>query len=74
MLATVSTISVELLFSFNCCVDFLFGVSLGFSSCKKCQTCTYGTYSEDICQDDFDTKDEYKSYISLIEAFGGDCK
>ena len=46
---------------------------VGLSSCSKCQTCTYGGSSEEICQDDFDDKDAYKAYINFLEAFGTDC-
>ncbi len=43
------------------------------SSCG-CQTCTYAGYSEEVCKDDFGSKDLYKAYISYLEAFGANCK
>jgi len=49
-------------------------VVTGLSSCNKCQTCTYGSYSEEICQEDFDSKSDYKDYISYIESYGASCK
>lgn len=44
------------------------------SSCNKCQTCCYGGDCEELCQEDFDSKEQYKAYIKLIETFGGKCK
>jgi hypothetical protein len=44
------------------------------SSCKKCQTCTGFGDSEEVCESDFDSKQEYKAAIKLFEAFGGKCK
>jgi hypothetical protein len=44
------------------------------NACSKCQTCTYAGDSEEICQDDYADKDEYKAYIALVEAFGASCK
>ncbi len=49
-------------------------VLLGFTSCKKCKTCSYDGYTEEICQDDFDTKDQYKAYVKLLESYGAKCK
>lgn len=49
-----------------------------FTSCKKCQTCTITvlgiSVSDDVCQDDFDSKDDYKDAIKDIEDAGGKCK
>lgn len=53
----------------------LFG--LGFTSCKKCVDCTgcaFGAGGE-ICQDDYDTKDEYDDAVEAAENVAGcDCK
>lgn len=58
---------------FTAAIAFI-GMAIGLSSCSKCQTCTYSGYKEELCQDDFDSKEEYKAYIALIEASGGKCK
>lgn len=50
------------------------GLVLGLSSCKKCQTCSYGSDSYEVCQDDFGSKSAYNAYIDLAEAFGATCK
>ena len=54
-------------------------ISIFFTSCSKCVDC--GDCPEDVtldetelCQDDFDSKDEYNSAVALVEAFGCDCK
>lgn len=48
---------------------------LGFSSCtKKCYECTIWGFSEEVCQDDFDSKEEFKDAIDEVEAWGGECK
>ena len=49
-------------------------VAFGFTSCKKCQECTYAGQTEEYCEDDFDSKDEYEASIELLEALGADCK
>jgi len=54
-------------------------IAVTFTSCSKCVECVdcaEGVTLEqtELCQDDFDSKDDYKSAIELIEAFGCDCK
>ena len=46
---------------------------VGLSACNKCQDCTCGSTTEEVCRDDFDSNDEYKEGIVLLEAFGCDC-
>ena len=48
------------------------------ASCSKCQTCDScpdGVTLDDaeICQADFDNKDDYDAAIAIIEAFGCTC-
>lgn len=47
-----------------------------FSSCKKCQTCTYqGHTTEEICQDDYPGgKKFYNLYINSLKDSGYTCK
>ena len=58
----------------------LFSLVFTLSSCsKKCQECgdcpTDVTIEQsEICEDDFETKEEYTSAIAVIEAFGCECK
>jgi len=53
---------------------FIFSIS----SCKKCQTCSNdllgNTVSTEVCQDDFDSKEEYDLWIESYEASGGNCQ
>jgi hypothetical protein len=54
-------------------------VSAFFTSCSKCVDCAdcpeeVTLDQTEICQDDFDSKDEYNSAVAVIEAFGCDCK
>ena len=50
----------------------LFAIS--FSSCNKCQDCECYGDTEEVCEDDYDNKDDYKADIALAEAFGCTCK
>ena len=50
----------------------LFAIS--FASCNKCQDCTCGDESTEVCEDEYDNKDDYKADIALAEAFGCTCK
>jgi|GEM_PF-250299 hypothetical protein len=50
----------------------LFAIS--FTSCSKCQDCECFGDTEEICEDDFDSKSEYKDAITILEAFGCTCK
>jgi predicted aldo/keto reductase-like oxidoreductase len=50
-----------------------------FTSCKKCVDCTdcpegITLDQTEICEDDFDSKADYKTAIELVEAFGCNCK
>ena len=54
-------------------------VSILFTSCSKCVDCTdcpdeVTLDQTEICQDDFDSKDDYNSAVALTEAFGCECK
>lgn len=49
-------------------------IMFGLSSCNKCQTCTYNSSSEKICQEDFNDKEDYKAALAVLEAFGAKCK
>lgn len=47
----------------------------GIAACgEKCQRCTYAGYSETFCEEEFDSKDEYKDAIKTVEALGATCK
>ena len=54
-------------------------ISSFFTSCSKCVDCAdcpeeVTLDSSEICQDDFDSKDEYDDAVALIEAFGCECQ
>jgi hypothetical protein len=67
-------------------VSLAVAFAFGFSSCKKCVTCSdcadgveltdangnTGTELE-YCEDDFTSEEEYDASIALLESFGG-CK
>ena len=50
---------------------------VGLSSCNKCQTCTLDVLgvsnSQEICEKNFDSKQDYEDWISAYESAGGDC-
>ena len=53
--------------------------ALFFTSCKKCVECTdcaEGITLEqtEYCQDDFDSKDDYKEAVEFLEDLGCECK
>ena len=53
------------------------GIATGFSSCKKCQTCTY-TYqgvseSKEFCEDDFNSEDLYDQAVAYYVSLGANC-
>lgn len=59
--------------------DFLFiGISvLGlFFSCKPCVTCTHSSLPDtEICRENYDTDEQYRTAIDVAENFGGyNCK
>ena len=46
-----------------------------FTSCTKCQDCACdGFVDEEVCQDEFDSKDDYNEYIAALELLGCNCK
>ena len=60
----------------------LFGIILfGFSSCQKCMECTNEKlfnnqedefeYEIEICEDDFDSKQDMEDYVSQVEEEDG---
>jgi hypothetical protein len=59
-------------------------IAVGYTACGSddsdddgCVSCTlsYGgqTYTEEVCEADFDTTAEYNQYIAAIELLGGNC-
>ena len=48
--------------------------AFSFTSCKKCQDCECFGDTEEVCEDDFDSKSEYDDAITILEAFGCSCK
>jgi hypothetical protein len=55
-------------------------ISVFFTSCSKCVDCagcpdeSMPLGSTEICEDDFDSKDDYNTAVAAIEAFGCDCQ
>jgi hypothetical protein len=50
-------------------------LSMGISSCGKCQVCTKSSSSEErICRKDYDSETEYGFAIDVKEAAGYECK
>jgi hypothetical protein len=50
-------------------------VSMGFTSCKKCQVCTKNSSPEiRICEKDYSTNTEYGLALDAYEANGYNCK
>jgi len=50
-----------------------------FSSCSKCVDCAdcpdeVTLEQTEICQDDFDSKEDYNTAVGLVEAFGCECQ
>ncbi len=55
---------------------FIAVLAFGLTSCDKCVDCT-GCFGADgeVCQDDFNNKDDYDAFIASAEALSGcDCK
>ncbi len=49
----------------------------GFASCNKCVTCTYEdglNETEEICENDYETKLEYDLVVGFSEGFGAVCE
>lgn len=54
---------------------FIALIAVGFTSCKKCQTCTdCGVLNAEYCEEDFDDKEDYNAWIDDLEDNGCDCK
>lgn len=58
---------------------FLLALAFTFASCNKCVDCgdcPEGVTLEktELCQDDFDSKDDYDAAVAIIEAFDCECK
>tara|TARA_B100000795_G_C22683952_1_gene392874 strand:- start:521 stop:724 length:204 start_codon:yes stop_codon:yes gene_type:complete len=54
-------------------------ISAFFTSCSKCVDCAdcpdeVTLEQTEVCQDDFDSKDDYNSAVDFIEAFGCECQ
>jgi len=54
-------------------------ISTFFTSCSKCVDCAdcpdeVTLEQTEICQDDFDSKEEYNTAVTLVEAFGCECQ
>jgi len=55
-------------------------ISVFFTSCSKCVDCTdcpeteTGNTETEICQDDFDSKEDYNTAVGLIQAIGCECQ
>jgi len=50
--------------------------AVGCSKCVECADCPEDVTLDqsELCQDDFDSKDDYDAAVAIIEAFGCDCK
>ena len=65
---------------FNCLFLILFITLFSLTSCsKKCVECgdcpsEVSLDQSELCESDFDNKSEYDQAVSVIEAFGCDCK
>ena len=58
---------------------FFFFLPLFLVSCSKCVDCgecpnNVTLDDTELCEDDFDSKDDYDQAVSIIEGFGCDCK
>ena len=54
-------------------------LSTFFTSCSKCVDCAdcpdeVTLEQTEICQDDFDSKEDYNTAVGLVEAFGCECQ
>ena len=50
--------------------------SIGCSKCVDCGSCPEGVTLDatELCQDDFDSKEDYDQAVAVIEAFGCECQ
>jgi|TARA_B110000495_G_C22586584_1_gene351922 hypothetical protein len=59
---------------------FIAVIAFAFTSCTKCQDCDCSASidpsagTEEVCQDEFDSKDDYNEAIAALEILGCDCK
>jgi hypothetical protein len=66
--------------NFKLILSILFISSFTLMSCsKKCVECAdcpaeVTLEQSEVCESDFDNKDEYDQAVAVIEAFGCDCK
>ena len=66
--------------NFKFLLSILFISSFTLMSCsKKCVECADCSSEvtldqSEVCESDFDNKDEYDQAVAVIEAFGWDCK
>ena len=66
--------------NFKLILSILFISSFFLMSCsKKCVECTdcpseVTLEQSEVCESDFDNKDEYDQAVAVIEAFGCECK
>lgn len=44
-----------------------------FTSCTKCQDCEFNGNTERLCEQDFDSPDQYQQAINAQEASGAEC-
>jgi hypothetical protein len=44
-----------------------------FVSCTKCEDCEFNGNTERLCEQDFDSPDQYQAAINAQEASGADC-
>ena len=55
----------------------LFTVGVFAASCNKCVDCecpaAVGGASDEVCQKDFDSKDDYDQAVGVLRAFGCTC-
>jgi predicted aldo/keto reductase-like oxidoreductase len=54
-------------------------ISAFFTSCTKCVDCAncpdeVTLEQTELCQDDFESNDDYNSAVAVIEAFGCECQ
>ena len=62
-------------------------IAFSFTACNKCVECThdnyeytgqdgdtYGDFIQEICSDNFESKDDFNDYIDALEDEGWECK
>ena len=62
-------------------------IAFAFTACNKCVECThdsaeiqgpsgedYGDYIQEICSDNFESKDDFNDYIDDLEDYDWECK